>query len=178
MKNFLHKIGALFTLIFGGAKQFEQFLETHVDEGIAIMSSVRQIVGGTVVTDLISFLPAKYKVIAVAAQAAIEAKLDKVIADITGGKDCLTLPTFADKVNCLASYIKSLSPAMQDAALLKGASMYVQAAVPNAKVSTVDTMVQTRYFGQVNNIPVIGTDDPTDITKAVINPAVPVTAAA
>lgn len=179
MKNLLHKIGALFTLIFGGAQKFEAFLESHVDDGIAIMTSVRAVVAGTIVTDLISFLPDKYKTIALAAQQAIEDKLDKVILDVAGAQPCLVPGnTFAQKMTCLANYIKTLTPAMQEGALLKGASAYVKQNVANVADSTIDTMVQSRYFSQVNNIKVVGTDDPTDISKAVLDPSQPVAVAA
>jgi hypothetical protein len=178
MKNLLHKIGAFFTLIFGGAKKFEQFLENHVDEGISIMSSVEKVISGELVTDLISFLPTPLKTVASNLQSDIEAKLDKVITEIAGGQSCLSLPTFAEKVTCLANYIKSLSQPMQQAALMKGASLYVQAAAPNAKVSTVDTMVQTRYFAQKNNMPITGDDEQMDISTALIDPSKEATAVA
>lgn len=170
MKNLLHKIGAFFTILFGGAKKFEQFLEDHVDDGLAIMNKIYSFTNSPLIIAIEDILPDKYKTAVDDIKIKIQTNLEKVIADITGGKDCLTKATFPEKLECLLVYIKTLTPTMQDGAKLKSASAYVQASLGDKAVdykqSTIDTAVQTRLFAQKNNINLVDTTDtvPSDAT--------------
>lgn|GEM_PF-939127 len=153
MKKFFQKVGLFFVKIFGGLKKFEQFLQDHVDDAISIVSNIRLLVNHPAVITLMAVLPPKLQQAAQEAIDRIETILDKVIVELNIGQDCLQKETFAERLACFIAHIRELSPAMQEAAYLKIATLYTeQSSGAEVKRSVVDAIVANRFIDGKFNI--------------------------
>lgn len=153
MKKLWTKVKGFFALVFGGAKQFETFLIDHVDDGIAIVSKIRQAVENPVIITLIGFLPEKYRTVGGEVLARVESVLDKVLADLTISNECLQLPTTAARLKCFVDNLKKFAPAAREAMYMKFASLYTQHSSGSTEsTSRIDTAVQMRFLEQKENM--------------------------
>lgn len=149
MKKFFKKIGGFFAMLFGGAKKFEKFLIEHVDDAIAIVNKIKDVVNNPVMITLLTLLPGKYSNAALSVLQKIELVIDKVIIDLNIADTCLQKETFAQRVRCFIEAVGKLSPTMKDAVFQKFASLYTKySSDTELKSRIVDAIVQNRYLEQ------------------------------
>lgn len=155
MKKVLKAIVSFLTSLFTDAKKYEQFLADHVDDAILVVSKIKSAVESPVITSLFYFFPEKYKNAGAEALQKIQAIIDKVLAELLVSDECLKKATLFEKLQCFVQQVKRLSPAMQEAAYLKFASLYAKhSSGAQLSSSTYDTAVQNRFFTKKESISV------------------------
>lgn len=155
MKKALKAIALFFVSLFSNAKKFEQFLIEHVDDAILIVSKIKAAVDSPVIAGLFYFLPEKYKNAGGEALTRIQDILEKVLIELVISDDCLKQPTLYKRLHCFVEQVKKLSPAMQEAAYHKFASLYAKhSSGETLSTRHYDTAVQDRFFTKKENITV------------------------
>ena len=149
MKNLWLKIQTFFVTIFGSEAKVEQFLLDHASEAIDVFGEINKVLHSPVIGAIELVLPAQFVNVAENIRTKVEDIIDKVIVELNVGNACLQLPTFPERFACFITQLKTLSPKMQNGAILKGASTYVQIlAEQPVKEATADTAIQHVLFSQ------------------------------
>lgn len=149
MKKLWLKIQTFFVTLFGSEANVEKFLLDHAGEAIDVFGAINKILHSPVIDAIELVLPPKFSNITEDVRTKIEGIIDKVIVELNIGTGCLQLPTFTDRFTCFISELRKLSPKMQNGAILKGASSYVQIiAEQPVKESAADTAIQHVLFAQ------------------------------
>jgi hypothetical protein len=147
MKKIWQKIMAFLTLVFGGAKKFETFLQEHADDAIAIVTKIKEAVENPMIITLMSLLPEKYRNAAGQILAKIDSIINKVLQELVISDQCLKQTTTVLRLKCFIEHLKQLSPAAQEALLAKFASLYAKySSGTQEKISRIDTAVQMRFL--------------------------------
>lgn len=157
MKKFFQAIGNFVTNVFGGIKKIEKFLRDHVDDALGFVTLLRAYSGSPYVLTVLTLLPDKLKSKGEGFIKKYEELLDKVIAELSIGTDCLEKATFQERLQCFADHYKKLSPAMQDAVAHKIVALYATASSGGkVRQHIVDKIVQDRLVDVKNKITGIG----------------------
>lgn len=147
MKKLWIKIQTFFVTVFGSEQKVEQFLLEHADEAIQVFGEINKVVHSPVINAIELVLPAKFATATEAIRQKVESVIEQVITELKVGDACLQLPTFPEKFACFVAEIRKLSPKMQNGAILKGASSYVQLIADQPiKESMADTAIQHVLF--------------------------------
>lgn len=149
MKKLWLKIQTFFVTVFGSEAAVEKFLLDHASEAIDVFGAINKVLHSPVIDAIELVLPPKFASVADNVRTKIEGVIDKVITELNIGTGCLQLPTFTARFTCFITELRKLSPKMQNGAILKGASSYVQIlAEQPVKESTADTAIQHVLFAQ------------------------------
>lgn len=148
MKKLLLKIKLFFATIFGN---LDKFITDNVDEAISVVNAIKGIVNSPIIGAVVKLTPTgiddKYLPI-------VKNYLDKAIEKLGIAKECQSMLTEEQRLTCYLKYVKSLSPAMQQAVYMKTASLYAEAkstrngivtSTNKPQISDIDTLVQLRY---------------------------------
>lgn len=100
--NFLH-------FIFGGAKNFATFVETHVDDAIEIGNKIKALISNPVITNILDILPDKVKTMAKEDQQKLLDKIETAIDKLAISQNCLSLPTLEEKLTCFLQQLRNRS---------------------------------------------------------------------
>jgi hypothetical protein len=149
MKKLWLKIETFFVTTFGSEEKLEKFLLDHAGEAIEVFGEIKTLVQSPVITAIEVALPLQFTNAVESIRTKIETVVDKVVAELNIGQACLLLPTFGQRLSCFIMEIKKLSPKMQDAAIMKGASSYVSLiAEQPVKEAMADTAIQHVLFAK------------------------------
>lgn len=153
MKKFFQKIGAFVTKIFGGLRKFEKFLRDHADDGLEFVTLLRTYSANPYVLTITALLPKKWQDKVGEGLSKFESILDKVIAELNIGTECIKKETFLERLQCFVAHYKTLSPAVQDALSHKIAALYAShSSGGTVRQHIVDKVIQDRLVDLKNNI--------------------------
>lgn len=155
MKKVLKAIAGFFVSLFASAKKFEQFLVDHVDDAISIVGKIREAVNSPIIGSILFFLPERHKKVGGEMLAKSQEILDRVLQELQVSEDCLKKATVFERLQCFVNQVRSMSPAMQEAAFHKFASLYAKhSSGQTLSTRHYDTAVQDRFFMLKENITV------------------------
>jgi hypothetical protein len=153
MKKFFQKVSDFVTKLFGGIRKLEKFLQDHVDDAMSFVNLLRSYSSNPYVLTVISLLPDKLQAKGGEFLMKYEKTLDKVIAELNIGNDCMSKPTFLERLQCFVAHYKLLTPAMQEAVSHKIVALYaMESSGRKVKQHIIDKVVQDRVVDLKNKI--------------------------